>query len=114
MTRPINRGEIWLINFDPTVGAEIRKPRPAVIISNDQNNRHSLTVTVLPVTDKGEGVFPFEVFLPKETEGLKKDSKIKCQQIRTIDKARLIKMLGRIDAILFLDVQRALDLHLGF
>jgi mRNA interferase MazF len=85
-----------------------------VVISNDQNNRYSLTVTVLPVTDKGTEVFPFEIFLPKETEGLKKDSKIKCQQIRTIDKRRLLKFLGHINTSQFSNIERALDLHLGF
>jgi mRNA interferase MazF len=114
MTGFPKRGEIWRINFDPTLGGEIRKTRPAVIISNDQNNRYSLTVTVLPVTDKGEEVFPFEVFLPQETEGLKKDSKIKCQQIRTLDKIRLVKFLGRMDVSRFAEIERALDLHLGF
>jgi mRNA interferase MazF len=114
MTDFPKRGEIWRVNFDPTQGAEIRKIRPAVIISNDQNNRYSLTVTVLPVTDKGERLFPFEVFLPQETEGLKKDSKIKCQQIRTIDKSRLAKRLGRINSAQFFEIERALDLHLGF
>ena len=113
MTFP-QRGEIWKIVFDPTVGGEIRKTRPAVVISNDHNNRWAMTVTVLPVTDQGHEVFPFEVFLPAVTPGLSKDSKIKCQQIRTVDKSRLIKLLGRIESQTLVLIEEAIRLHLGF
>ena len=82
------RGEIWRVNFDPTIGAEIKKTRPALVISNDHNNQYSLTVTIVPITDRGHDVFPFEVFLGHLTPGLNKDSKLKCQQIRTVDKSR--------------------------
>ncbi len=108
------RGEIWKVNFDPTVGGEIRKTRLAVIISNDHNNRYSSTVTILPITDKGHEIFPFEVFLGKDTPGLMKDSKIKCQQIRTVDKARFIRLLGQIDRNVLDGIERSLRLHLDF
>ncbi len=108
------KGEIWRVNLDPTMGAEIKKTRPAVIVSNDHNNRYALTITILPITDKGPEVFPFEVFLPRSTEGLSKDSKIKCQQIRTVDKSRLIKLLGRIEKQTFVLIEEAIRLHLGF
>ena len=108
------KGEIWRVNLEPAIGAEIKKVRPAVIVSNDHNNRHALTVTVLPITDKGPEVFPFEVFLSRNTEGLSKDSKIKCQQIRTIDKIRLIKLLGHVEKQTFVLIEEAIRLHLGF
>jgi len=108
------RGEIWKVSFDPTVGAEIRKTRPAVVISNDHNNRYASTITVLPITDRGQDVFPFEVFLPKTTEGLSKDSKIKCQQIRTVDKSRLVQLLGYVDGRVLISIERSIQLHLGF
>jgi mRNA interferase MazF len=58
------RGEIWLANLDPTVGGEIKKTRPVVIISNDINNVHNSVVTVLPITSNVKRVFSFEVLLP--------------------------------------------------
>ena len=93
------KGEIWKVNLDPTIG---------------NNNRYALTVTILPITDKGSDVFPFEVLLSKNTEGLSKDSKIKCQQIRTVDKSRLVKLLGRIEKQTFELIEEAIRLHLGF
>jgi mRNA interferase MazF len=69
MTFP-KKGEIWRVGQDPSIGGEIKKIRPAVVISNDHNNLYALTVTILPITDKGSEVFPFEVFLPRNTEGL--------------------------------------------
>jgi mRNA interferase MazF len=108
------RGEIWLSDFNPAVGGEIRKIRPAVIISNNHSNRNGSTITILPVTDKGRDVYPFEVCLPEDTEGLSKDSKVKCQQIRTVDKSRVIKLLGQVDNVQLLAIEEALKLHLDF
>jgi mRNA interferase MazF len=87
------RGEIYLVSLDPTLGAEISKTRPALIISNDINNQFSDTVTVIPITSYVEKVYPFEVLLPAGENGLSKNSKAKCNQIRTIDKQRLIRSL---------------------
>jgi len=106
------RGQIWRVNFDPTVGGEIKKTRPAVIISNDHNNQYALTVTVLPVSDCGKEIFPFEVGLPRSIQGLTKDSKIKCQQVRTIDKSRLIQYLGDVPESVLLEIEKALKIHL--
>ncbi len=108
------RGEIWLVSLDPTVGGEIKKTRPAVVISNDNNNRYAATITIVPITDKGHEVFPFEVFLSCDTQGLIKESKMKCQQIRTVDKIRFVKILGRVDGVLFKSIEESLRLHLGF
>jgi len=107
------RGEIYLVSLNPTAGAEIGKTRPAVIISNDQNNEFADTVTVLPITSKTTKIYPFEVFLSKEESGLPKDSKIKCNQIRTIDKTRLNKYLATVTAEKLKDTEGALLLHLG-
>ena len=108
------RGEIWLVSLDPSLGAEIKKTRPAVVISNDINNEHAATITVLPVTDQGEKVYPFEVSLfLKDAPSLKKISKIKCQQIRTIDKLRLIKYIGRVSSEGVALTEEALKIHLG-
>lgn len=84
----IKRGKIYIANLDPTIGGEIRKTRPVLVVSNDINNKYNLTVSVLPITSNTDKIFPFEVFLPKGTGNLPKDSKIKADQIRTIDKSR--------------------------
>lgn len=107
------RGDIFLVCLDPTIGSEIRKTRPALIISNDINNRYSSTVTVIPITSNVEKVFPFEVLFPSAQSGLPKTSKAKCNQIRTIDKRRLLKPLGKIPVETMQEVEDALRLHLG-
>lgn len=109
----VQRGDIWLINLDPTIGAEIKKTRPAAIISNDIANQSSPMVTVLPITDKGEKVHPFETEIPLKTVGLTKHSKIKCQQIRSVDKARLVRFLGVLPDHVVFAAERAVCLHLG-
>ena len=108
-----HRGDLWLVNLDPTLGSEIKKTRPALIISNDINNEYAQTITVIPVSDMGEKSYPFEVALPKDTPGLDKASKAKCQQIRTIDKMRLIQHLGKISEVLMESVDKAVLIHLG-
>ena len=107
------RGEIWFVRLDPTQGSEIKKTRPALIISNNINNQFSPLVTALPISDKGEKVYPFEVLLPLGNTGLSKVSKVRCQQIRTVDKLRLVKQLGSIPTSLMASIEEALLLHLG-
>lgn len=107
------RGDIWLVRLDPTQGSEIKKTRPAFVLSNNINNQHSPLVTVLPISDRGDKVYPFEVALPQSQRGLTKLSKIRCQQIRTIDKLRLVKHLGAISRNLLPAVEEAVQLHLG-
>ena len=87
----VSRGEIWLINLDPTVGSEIRKSRPCVVISPPELNDHLKTVIVAPMTSQGFQA-PFRIALKFQgTTGL-----VLLDQLRTIDKSRLIKKLGRI------------------
>lgn len=107
------RGEIWLVSLEPVVGHEIGKTRPALVISNDRNNQFADTVTVLPLTSKTEKIYPFETFLTKEETRLPKDSKVKSNQIRTIDKKRSVKLLSRIPEARLKEVERALLIHLG-
>jgi len=107
------RGEVFLVCLDPTVGSEINKTRPALVISNDINNQFSDTVTVIPITSTVEKVYPFEIFLSSGEAGLSKNSKAKCNQIRTIDKMRLIKSLGQVNPQKFKEIEEALLIHLG-
>ena len=109
----IHRGDIWWINLDPVVGAEISKTRPAVVISNDIANQCSSMLTVLPVTDRGEKVHPFEVEIPLRLGGLAKASKVKCQQIRAVDRVRLVRFSGVLPDAVVHAIERALCLHLG-
>ena len=85
----MKRGDIYFAQLDPTRGAEIRKTRPVVIVSNDVANRASSLVTVVPLSSNVSRVFPFEVAVSTAQSGLPKDSKAMAQQVRTIDKARL-------------------------
>jgi len=107
------RGQIWFVSLDPVVGHEIGKRRPALIISNDRNNQFAETVTVLPITSKTEKIYPFEIFLSKEETNLPKDSKVKCNQIRTVDKKRLAKFVGNLSSERLKNVEQALLIHLG-
>lgn len=109
----IKRGSIWLANLDPTIGSEIRKTRPVVVVSNDTNNINNAVVTVLPITSNITHVYSFEVLLPKGTGSLPKDSKAKADQVRTLDKTRLVKMLGTLPNNYIDSIEAAIKLHLG-
>ncbi len=89
----VKRGEIWLVNLDPTVGSEIKKSRPCVVVSPAELNDHLRTVIVAPMTSKG---FPAPFRVPLTHGGTK--GLILLDQIRTIDKARLAKKLGSASA----------------
>ena len=109
----IRRGEIYLAALDPVVGKEISKTRPVVIISNDKNNQFSGTVTILPITSQNlEKIYPFEVFLVKGSGNLPKDSKVKTDQIRTIDKMRVFSQIGRLRVNEIAEIEKAIRIHL--
>jgi mRNA interferase MazF len=110
----IRRGEIYIAALDPVIGKEISKTRPVAVVSNDLNNQFAATVTVLPITSMNlDKIYPFEIFLPKGSGGLPKDSKVKADQIRTLDKARLAKLLGKVDQKQMTAIDRAIKIHLG-
>jgi len=109
----MKRGEIYYANLSPTVGSEISKRRPVVIVSNDANNRAANMITVLPVTSKVARVYPFEVLLSPKESGLPRPSKAQAQQIRTISKERLLgAAAGRLNAALMRKTEEAMRLHL--
>ena len=84
------RGDVYWVNLDPTIGAEIKKTRPCVIISPDSANRAGPLIIVAPITKaEGKGIYFHEVFLSKGTANLPYPSKIKAFQLRCIDKKRL-------------------------
>ncbi len=89
--------EIYLVNFDPTIGHEVKKKRPAVIISNNIHNQYSPLITVAPLSSNINKVYPFEVYIPKGSSGLNEDSKIMIIQLRSLDKKRLLNKIGNIE-----------------
>ena len=107
----IKRGDILLVNFDPTIGAEVRKIRPAVVVSNDINNIHSPIISIAPIRSSISRIFSFEVEIPAGTAGLKVRSKILVNQSRAVDKIRLFKKLGHLPIDILVKIDRALKLH---
>ena len=88
----VERFDVYLVNLDPTIGSEIKKTRPCLIISPDEMNRWIQTVIVAPMTTKGQS-YPTRVACVFED----RRGQIVLDQIRTVDKARLVRKLGRID-----------------
>jgi len=110
----IRRGQIHLAALDPVVGREISKTRPVVVTSNDKSNEFSGTVTILPVSSRNLGnTYPFEVFLPEGAGKLPRDSKVKADQIRTLDKSRLVALVGSLDSEHIVEIEKAVKVHLG-
>ena len=110
----VKRGDIWLVNLDPTLGHEIKKSRPAVIIQNNLGNRFSPITIIAPVTSqKIEMIFPFEAFLERLNSGLEMDSKVLLNQIRAIDKQRLLKKLGKVNENTLTKINEAIKISLG-
>ena len=88
----VKRFEVYLVNLDPTLGSEIQKTRPCLIISPDEMNDHIATVIVAPMTTKGRD-YPTRINCQFES----KEGQIVLDQIRTVDKSRLVKRLGKIN-----------------
>jgi mRNA interferase MazF len=114
----MRRGDIYLVDLDPTRGSEANKLRPAVIVSNDAANRAAEktgrgVVTVVPVTSNVERVFPFQVVIPADGSGLKVDSKAQAEQIRSIAVERLTHRIGTVPAPALRRLDAALRTHLA-
>jgi len=87
----MNRFDVYLVTLDPTLGSEIKKTRPCMIVSPDEANRHLSTVIVAPMTTKGHR-YPTRVACTFQ----RKQGQVVLDQLRTVDKVRLVKRLGRI------------------
>jgi len=107
----IRKGDIFQVNFDPTVGSEVQKTRPGVIVSNNINNAHSPIVSISPITSNIKKVYSFEVLIPMDATGLTKPSKIMVNQTRAVDKIRLIQRLGILSDEIINQLDHALKLH---
>ena len=112
----MKRGEIYFANLDPTIGDEIKKVRPVLIISNNANNKVANTITVIPITSNTNKIYPFEVFLDMKDSRLAKNSKAQCHQIRTISKHKIVnkKIQGVVNDAILVKIASALKLHLDF
>jgi len=88
----VNRLDIYLVTLDPTLGSEIQKTRPCLVVSPDEMNHHIRTVIVAPMTTKGQ---PYPTRVPCRFKG--RAGQIVLDQIRTVDKTRLVRRLGRLD-----------------
>jgi mRNA interferase MazF len=108
------RGEVYVVSLDPTVGAEIRKTRPAVVVQNDLANRRSPITVVAAVTSRFEELlYPTEVLVRAPEGGLTSDSVVLLNQIRSVDKGRLVRRVGVLKPETMKEVDRALLLSLG-
>ena len=86
------RGDVYWVNLDPALGTEIRKTRPAVIVSNDSCNRHGTRIVVVPITSNVTSLYPGEALI----HVAKREARVLGDQLRSIDKARLGKRIGRL------------------
>ena len=109
MTVQMKRGEVWWVKFDPSIGSEIRKTRPAIIISNDAANRNLSRVMVMPLSSNTARLYPGEVLV--SVGG--RQSKAMADQIMAADKARLKTQLGTVSRSEMADVETAIKLHFG-
>jgi mRNA interferase MazF len=114
----MRRGEIRVVDLDPTRGAEAAKRRPAVIVSNDGANTTAArlgrgVVTVVPVTTNTQRLHPFQVLLEATSTGLDHDSKAQAEQVRSVAVERLGRRIGVLPPQLLADLDEALRLHLA-
>ena len=110
----VRRGDVVLARLDPTVGVEIKKTRPVIVVSNDSINHWSQLAVVVPLTKNVARLSPSHALIPKSVAGLAFQSKAVTEQIKAVDKRRLVKRLGTLPPELLMHVERALKNTLAF
>ena len=106
----VKRGDVVIANLDPTIGVEIKKTRPVIVLSNDSINQFSQLVVVVPLTKNTAHLSPSHAIIPKGVARLTFASKVVTEQIKAVDKRRLVKRLGTLTPGLLAEVERALKI----
>src|SRR5713226_824598 len=109
----IRRGDIWWVEFDPVRGSEQGGTRPALVLQNDRGNRSSSVTIVAAITSRYRRSYPFQVEIMPDESGLDRPSLVLLNQLRTVDKPRLLRRAGHLPAARMLDVERAIKYSLG-
>lgn len=109
----IRRGEVYWVDFRGSIGAEIRKVRPGVVVSEDGHNAHMSTVTIAPLSSAAGRVLLCEAAVPEGLVGDGRPSRVKTHQLRAVDKSRIGKKIGSLPVGAMVDVDRTLRIHLG-
>ena len=104
----MKRGEVWWVSFDPAVGGESRKQRPAVIVSNDAANKHLNRVQVVPLTSRASKVYPSETLVMFAG----KQGKAMADQLATVSKLRLVNYGGELTLVEMRQVEQAIKIQL--
>ncbi|MEA2064757.1 MAG: type II toxin-antitoxin system PemK/MazF family toxin [Patescibacteria group bacterium] len=112
----ISQFDIWQVNLNPTIGSEQNGRRHCIILQTNAASNYGLTTIIAPITSKKiEKVYPFEIKInPSNKNGLKELSKIKFDQVRVIDKRRLIEKFGKIEDRYFIEILKALKIIFDF
>ncbi len=104
----MKRGEVWWVNFEPSIGGEIRKKRPAVIISNNAANQFLNRVQVIPLTSNVDRIYPSEAYITLRG----KKAKAMADQLATVSKKRLINQAGAVSSAELEGIKRAISIQL--
>lgn len=115
---PLRRGQIVRVAFDPTLGSEAAKTRPALVVSNNAANFAAArsergVITVVPITSNTTTIYPFQTLLPAAETGLPQDSKAQSEQLRSVSLLRVHEVIGWVPAERMGEVDDALRIHLA-